>query len=254
LTAHRTAALRAMLAENADAALTAVVHALALPVFYDTCRRETCLELRLGSATLHADGIEESPAMQALADWESRWRQELPEDAAGLWDWLLVQDTATRLGILAYCAACSVNAVVKPHERSEERLAHADGLALALGLDMTRWWQPTASTYLRRVSKSRILEAVTEADSPEAAGNFLKLKKDALVQHAEERLAGTGWLPTLLRARRKPCPKQQASPRKPPPPPPSLPRRMPGGGGFSLSALARGYRSAPPKLTRRRLL
>jgi hypothetical protein len=31
-----------------------------------------------------------------------------------------------------------------------------------------------------------------------AAENLAKLKKDALVIHAEERLAGTGWLPHLL--------------------------------------------------------
>ena len=35
LTAHRTAALRVMLAEHTDVALAAAVHALALPVFYD---------------------------------------------------------------------------------------------------------------------------------------------------------------------------------------------------------------------------
>ena len=34
LTAHRTVALRTMLATNADVALSAVVHALALPVFF----------------------------------------------------------------------------------------------------------------------------------------------------------------------------------------------------------------------------
>jgi ParB family transcriptional regulator, chromosome partitioning protein len=49
-----------------------------------------------------------------------------------LWAWCLGQNTATRLGLLAYCAACSVNAVVKPHERGGERVAHADRLAAAL--------------------------------------------------------------------------------------------------------------------------
>ena len=65
---------------------------------------------------------------------------------------------------------------------------------------MAQWWQPTAGNYLGRVSKQRILEAVAEGVSHEAAENLSKLKKDALVAHAEQRLAGTGWLPPLLRA------------------------------------------------------
>lgn len=63
LTAHRTAALRTMLADNADIALTSVVHALALPVFFPH-DDEGCLELSLKSAGLEssADAIEASPA------------------------------------------------------------------------------------------------------------------------------------------------------------------------------------------------
>jgi ParB family transcriptional regulator, chromosome partitioning protein len=79
-----------------------------------------------------AQGIEDSPAMQALAEHHALWTRELPESGEDLWAWCLGQNTATRLGLLAYCAACSVNAVVKPHERGGERVAHADRLAAAL--------------------------------------------------------------------------------------------------------------------------
>jgi ParB family chromosome partitioning protein len=57
-----------------------------------------------------------------------------------------------------------------------------------------------AQSYLARVPKARALEAVREAASPEAAENLAKLKKDALVVEAEQRLAGTGWLPAILRS------------------------------------------------------
>ena len=43
---------------------------------------------------------------------------------------------------------------------------HADRLAAALDLDMAEWWQPTAESYLGRVSKARILMAVAEGASP----------------------------------------------------------------------------------------
>ena len=202
LTAHRTAALRTVLAGNADAALAAVVHALALPVFFPF-DAESCLALKLDSAPLQgsAEGIEDSPAAVKLARRHQFWLRHLPNSAEGLWDWLLAQDTATRLDLLAYCAGCSVNAVRKRHERTgTDRLTHADRLALALGLDMTQWWQPTAQSYFRHVPKLRILETVKEAVTPEAAENFAKLKKDALAAEAERRLANTGWLPELLRS------------------------------------------------------
>jgi ParB family chromosome partitioning protein len=65
---------------------------------------------------------------------------------------------------------------------------------------MAQWWQPTAASYFGRVSKARILDAVAEAVSKGAADNLARLKKDALATRAEERVAGTGWLPPILRA------------------------------------------------------
>jgi len=201
LTAQRTAALRAMLAGNADMALAAVVHALALPLFYRHTG-EGCLDIRLVSDGLEraAEGIDDSPAAKALAERHEAWLRVLPQDADGCWHWLLAQDTATRLDLLAYCAGCSVNAVKKAQEREDaERLIHADQLAAALDLDMAQWWQPTGASYLSRVPKAKALEAVSEGVTKGAAENLAKLKKDSLVTHAEERLAGTRWLPAILR-------------------------------------------------------
>jgi ParB family chromosome partitioning protein len=201
LTAHRTAALRAILAVNPDVALAAVVHALALPLFYPRSG-ESCLELDLKNEGLErsATGFEDSTAARSLAEWQEVWEQKLPGRAEEFWDWLLVQDTATRLDLLAYCAGCSVNAVKKAQERADaERFIHADHLAAALDLDMAQWWQPTGASYLSRVSKAKMLEAVSEGVTKGAAENLAKLKKEALVTHAEERLAGTGWLPAILR-------------------------------------------------------
>jgi ParB family chromosome partitioning protein len=67
-------------------------------------------------------------------------------------------------------------------------------------LDMAQWWKPTKERYLGRVSKGLILEAVREGVSPAAAQSLEKLKKDQLVARAEERLAGKGWVPSILRS------------------------------------------------------
>ena len=202
LTAQRTAALRAVLAGNPDTALAAVVHAAALPFFYGPFEAESCLALRLDSADLRAgaEGIADSPAMAKLAERHGFWRQRLPEMAEGLWDWLLAQDTATRLDLLAYCAALSVDAVERAHERGRDgRLQHADRLAAALGLDMAEWWQPTAAELSRPGLEGPYPRGGCRRGTPQAAENLAKLKKDALVALAEERLAGKRWLPAPLR-------------------------------------------------------
>ena len=202
LTAHRTAALRVALASNSEIALTAVIHAFALPLFYQYAA-DSSLTVRVDSAELResAQGIEESPAGTAFATRHDAWKQRLPEAAEDFWAWLLVQEPAVRLDLLAHCAGCAVDAVRRPHEHTGSgRLIHADQLVRAVDLDMAQWWQPTAANYLGRIPKARILEAVTEGVSREAAENLAKLKKDALAAHAEERLAGTGWLPPILRS------------------------------------------------------
>jgi len=204
LTAQRTAALRTVLAGNADVALTATVHAMALPLFYGHSDTESCLMARFDSPSLHgsAEGIEDSPAAKMLAECAAIWQGRLPEAAGALWDWLAQQKTATRLDLLAFCAGSAVDAVKKPHDRDNVgRLAHADRLAVALRLDMAQWWQPSVASYLGRVSKPRIYEAVTEAISREAAQNLATIKtKAGLVAEADLRLSGKGWLPSVLRS------------------------------------------------------
>ena len=64
---------------------------------------------------------------------------------------------------------------------------------------MREWWSATAANYFGSVPKARVLEVVRGTVSPEAAAALAKLKKAALTQAAEEKLAGSGWLSALLR-------------------------------------------------------
>jgi ParB family chromosome partitioning protein len=107
---------------------------------------------------------------------------------------------------MAHCLAFTVDAVQRPGQHPGER-PHADQLAQALGLDMASCWRPTAANYLGRVSKERILEAVAEGVSKEAADNLAALPKAAMADAAEARLKETRWLPELLR---KPEPEPEA--------------------------------------------
>jgi ParB family chromosome partitioning protein len=64
---------------------------------------------------------------------------------------------------------------------------------------MREWWTPSVENYLGSVPKARVLAVVTEAVSTQAAVPLAKLKKAAITKAAEHQLAGTGWLPNILR-------------------------------------------------------
>jgi len=64
---------------------------------------------------------------------------------------------------------------------------------------MADWWEATPENYLSHVSKDRILTVVTQAASPEKADVMRGLKKEQLVQKADEALSGLRWLPGNLK-------------------------------------------------------
>jgi ParB family chromosome partitioning protein len=199
LTAHRTAALQAMLADNPKVALAAVVHALALDCLYTpvekSCVRVEATMTSLGSS---AEGIDDSKTYKQFAATTKTATKGMPKDPEKLWGWLTKQEQRTLLAILAVCAGHTVDAVAKKHDAASSD--HADQLAAVLKLDMAEYWQPTAAGYFARVSKAQALAAVYEGAGKEAAENLAKLKKDELAKEAEKRLKATGWLPAILRA------------------------------------------------------
>lgn len=208
LTAERTAAMRAVMIDQQAVGLAALCQALVLPLFYGYGDADSsCVQVKLTSRDLRrsATTIEDSPAGVKLAGAEAVWRERLPSEGDGLFGWLLAQDREVILDLLVFCAAQGIDAVHDKADRpSAPRLLHADILTETLSLDMREWWSPTKERYLSRVPKALVLEAVSEALSPQAADNLAGLKKDRLIEAAEQRLAGTGWLPPLLRSPLKP--------------------------------------------------
>lgn len=201
LTAHRTLGLRLTLAENPDVALIAVTHALAAQTFCGGQDRATCLDIKATSQSLggRADGIEDTAAAKKLAERHETWARQLPDDLAGLWHFVVGLDHDSRMALLAHCAALTVFAVRVPWDKTPHAWATADAIAQAVSLDMAAFWSPTVRSYFGRVSKSRILEAVREAVSDEAAERMAEMKKQPMAEAAEQLLVGTGWLPALLR-------------------------------------------------------
>jgi ParB family chromosome partitioning protein len=202
LTTHKTAAIAAELAQNPRIALAAVVHAQVLSqigMSLNVYRHSTCLGISAHVTSLSQAA--DSPAFASLEKREQDWLRDLPHDADQLWQWILTRDQETLLRLLAHCAASSVNAIERKQDQDGPgRLIHADQLANALGMDMTKWFTPTADSFFARVSKPQILAALTEAGK--TAPDASKLKKAELASQAAAAIQGTGWLPAPLRIKR----------------------------------------------------
>ena len=211
LTAHRTLALRDAVASSPHVAMTALLHRLVTDTFLPHSTRG-CIEPQVREVHFpaQAEDLRDSTSARAVAERHERWGDHIPADDAALWDWLADLDDSSRMELLAHCVSFGVNALYeKPNPYGgmgvsqhglEVRLAQADRLARATGLDMVAvGWRPTVANYLGRVTKPRILEAVREGAGERAAELIDHLKKGDMAKEAERLLAETGWLPEPLR-------------------------------------------------------
>jgi ParB family transcriptional regulator, chromosome partitioning protein len=201
LTAHRTAAIRACLADEPKTALRVLAYQLASLVFYrsdyTSYRLDKPVEIRADFANLETDAPDMAES-QAHTEFEARRERlgdSLPGEQAGLMAWVLGRDETDVLDLIAFCTAATINTV----RGREAPQPVADQIAQALQLDMADWWKPTQASYLAAVPKAKVIEAVSEAVSAEEASVLAGMKKEALVGAAERKLEGLRWLPKPLR-------------------------------------------------------
>lgn len=202
LTAHRTAALQALVAQSPAVALVALLYALVPQIFRTLSRHRYSAVAKVSLTNNRGCGqqgtdLEGSRAWVSLEEGIGRWEERLPGEGADLFAWLQGLSQADQLDLLAVCVAHSINTV--EHREDSAGHEHAHQLAAAVDLDMADWWQATAGSYLASVPKSRRIEAVREAAGEEAANAIAGMKKDAMIAAAEQRLEGQRWLPTILR-------------------------------------------------------
>jgi len=203
LTAHRVAAIQAELLDRPEVALAALTTHLTLKLLADPLHGAYRLPNLLAiSATGNqhdlrgaAEDIEASPAARRIEADRIAWIEHLPKEPDAVFDWMLGQPSQTVQRLLTFLVASTVNGITG----TDTGRPVNDGLARALGLDMTRWWSATGEAYLQHVSKARVVEVVHTVAGAKAAGPLTALKKDAAVAQAEQLLAGRGWLPDCLR-------------------------------------------------------
>ncbi len=201
LTAHRTRALQACLLVDQRAALAALVHPLLLRLVYEPGDRwESPSAIKASAEDCEhelkswAPDLAESRSERIMQDALKEAREMLPAEAPALLPWLLAQPMDALVQLLTLCSALSLNAI-----SGSGKTESTQALAGALGLKMADWWTPTGPSYLGAVSKALIAEAVEDAGMPSDALALAKLKKGEAVAKAEELLAGTGWVPAVLR-------------------------------------------------------
>jgi ParB family chromosome partitioning protein len=207
LTAWRTLALRNALGERPDIAALVALHALCLRAFY-RYPADSCLDIELRSAALGSQGgygFADTPLAQGFDAQHARWQAQLPAEPQDLWAALVGFDPDSRDALFAHCVSLGVNALYDPYTRRPRALAHADRLAEALDLDVAATgWTPTVESYLGRVTKARILQAVEEARGDDAVRRLENLRKGEMAEAAEGLLESSGWLPEPLRTPGRP--------------------------------------------------
>ncbi|MGJ4950034.1 ParB N-terminal domain-containing protein [Bradyrhizobium sp. HKCCYLS20291] len=213
LSAYRTLALRDALGQQPAIAFQAVLHSFVLATFYPFGSALNCLEISLRSPSFPSQppGLQDSIPAKAIAARHAAWKAKLPASDKDVWAVLEAMDGAAQAELFAHCAAQAVNAISEPANRLQQgrltahqvrgRLDQADRLAHAVGLDMVNaGWRPTVDSYLSRVTKHRILQAVREAKGEDSVQLIEHLKKPDMAREAERLLDGSGWLPEPLRA------------------------------------------------------
>ncbi len=199
LTAHWTAAIQASLIARTDVALALLAQRLAMSVFLPLGASKLRISLHTCDGLLEkaAPDLAGSRAGSAIDAARSRWEAMVPKQPAALLRWLLAQPRETVLELIAFCTAVAFDAMagtVGQRERDETQ-----PLAQALALDMADWWQPTAGGYFEALSKAKIAQTVAEVLGADQAAGLADMKKADAARVAEQRLAGTRWVPAPLR-------------------------------------------------------
>lgn len=186
LDAHRTAAVAALLMDNPDVALSAVVHSLGMGFFYSNPFGQS-LDIKI-TVPRHPQNFREpgnSRGIDAIEKSRDAWKKKLPGKQGEFWQWCLDADQKTLVSLLAFFASLSSNDPGK--------------LSAALDLDMADWFTPTAANFFSRIGKPDIIKAVKEATGKPVAPATEKMKRSELALFAERALKDSGWLPKPLR-------------------------------------------------------
>lgn len=166
------------------------------------------IELSVGHTSLRArlhmlsQPVKEAHEAQAEAFAEAI--ASLPEQKDECWDALMQMADAELDQVIAYAIAGTIMPA-DDHDGITGRLLDA------VGFDMADHFTATAENYTGRVSKALLKEAIVEAGGNKAfAEQVADMKKAAAAEATATALAGTRWVPALIRTPNR-APKSEAA-------------------------------------------
>ena len=153
----------------------------------------------------------DAPATAALAELrgglDESWRAG--DDIVARFKAFRSLDEEARASWLGFVVARTFEASL--NMAGDRAIALHDHLGLDIGIEIACWWRPTAANYFDRVSKSVILEALSEVGGSDLVARFAASKKGELAESAERvfsgnfitdaavREAALGWVPEVMR-------------------------------------------------------
>lgn len=202
LSAERTLAVAATLAQNPTVALAMHTYTLTRSIFdkgHFSVMHTTVDSQRSACLKQAADAdIENGLANQKLTELHEHWLSRFPQDWSTTgFEWLLEWSQADVLALLTYCVAQGIDGISTQvyNQRVSHNLAPVEK---ALNFQIGEWWKPTAGNYFSRIGKDQIVDAINSAGKTGKASDAEKLTRKDAAEFAEAVLKETDWLPGCM--------------------------------------------------------
>ncbi|HEY3591973.1 MAG TPA: ParB/RepB/Spo0J family partition protein [Buttiauxella sp.] len=202
MSSERTLAVQAALMEQQPKSIALLAWTLCLNVFssgaYGRAAKIT-LDCKHYSLCDNAPSGKNGAAWLALIQEQERLSVLLPTGWAQDFTTFFTLSGTDLLSLLSFCTAASLDGVQTREHGSTSR-SPLDGLESALDFHLRDWWQPTADNFLGLLSKTQIVDALTDAGLTGAARNAEKMKKGDAAEYAESQMSKTRWVPAWMAA------------------------------------------------------
>lgn len=214
LSAERTLAVAASLAQNSTVALALHTFTLTRKIFGKgyfselhtsvDSQRSSCLNQSTDA------GSENGLANQKLNALHEGWLSRFPQDWLDGFDWLLEWPQEDVLALLAYCVSHGLDGrECQLHDnRVGTKLARVEK---ALSFQIGDWWKPTSANYFSRIAKDQIVDALNSAGRAGNASDAEGMKRKEAAEFAEAVLKETSWLPACMSPAAQPQPELEST-------------------------------------------
>lgn len=203
MSSERTLAVQAALLSEPQKAVALLVWSMCQKVFVVCSTQSHPLQISLTCS--HYSLCDNAPSGQTGAAWlalmaeKNRLEGLLPDGWQKDFTSFFTLDGSVLMSLMALCTAFSVNGV-QTREHGFTSRSPLDSLETALGFHLRDWWQPAAANFLGLLSKTQIVDALTDAGLTGAARDAEKMKKGDAADYAEGPLSQTRWVPDWMAA------------------------------------------------------